>query len=99
MSLHCEESDSDEAFAQLLDCFAQRKIGDSQFCREFAMTAEFFPLAKRPEPAYLHRNTVDGGESGLYNRATFGKSDDKMRNFVTKLVLVIVVPWSTARDG
>jgi hypothetical protein len=56
--------------------------------------------SKPPKPAYLHRNTVDGCESAPYNRATFGNVSGKMRNFVIRhLVPVIIVPWNTARDS
>jgi len=61
------------------------------------------PSPKGRNPAMLTKSRQAAAipwhrASGRYVRAIFGKPDARMRNIITKM-LILVVPWRTAGDG
>jgi hypothetical protein len=63
-----------------------------------------FPLAERPEPRYTdkialeRRPSLDIGRLAVMFAQSLGSLIEKMRNIITKL-LILVVPWRTAGGG
>jgi len=58
-----------------------------------------FPIGVGLGKDYSAGRVLTGTKSGFITRATFGKLRRAMRNKVTNLLIIVVVPWHTAGGG